>query len=72
MLPLRVFSIWIVPADFNTHSSCSSVFAADFCHGNAQGEDLVVDCYYIDSAMNAFAISPAQVTSTSLFLFFGI
>jgi len=28
-----------------------------------QGQDLVVSCYYIDSGMNAFAISPAQVSS---------
>jgi hypothetical protein len=31
-----------------------------------QGEDLVVSCYYIDSGMNAFAISPAQVNSGSV------
>ncbi|CAN6206535.1 unnamed protein product [Urochloa humidicola] len=30
-----------------------------------QGEDLVVSCYYIDSAMNAFAISPAQLYSNT-------
>nr|CAB3455374.1 unnamed protein product [Digitaria exilis] len=30
-----------------------------------QGEDLVVSCYFIDSAMNAFAISPAQLYSNT-------
>ncbi|PVH65460.1 hypothetical protein PAHAL_2G498100 [Panicum hallii] len=30
-----------------------------------QGEDLVVTCYYIDSGMNAFAISPAQLYSNT-------
>ncbi|OEL26382.1 hypothetical protein BAE44_0012600 [Dichanthelium oligosanthes] len=30
-----------------------------------QGEDLVVSCYYIDSGMNAFAISPAQLYSNT-------
>jgi len=35
-----------------------------------QGEDLVVRCYYIDSAMKAFAISPAQVTSRAWILLF--
>jgi len=30
-----------------------------------QGEDLIVSCYYIDSAMNAFAISPAQLYSNT-------
>ncbi|GJN10606.1 hypothetical protein PR202_ga28714 [Eleusine coracana subsp. coracana] len=30
-----------------------------------QGEDLVVNCYYIDSTMNAFAISPAQLYSNT-------
>ncbi|KAL6896669.1 hypothetical protein ACP4OV_007241 [Aristida adscensionis] len=30
-----------------------------------QGDDLVVRCYYIDSAMNAFAISPAQLYSNT-------
>ncbi|KAG0541638.1 hypothetical protein BDA96_02G034200 [Sorghum bicolor] len=30
-----------------------------------QGEDLVVRCYYIDSAMKAFAISPAQLYSNT-------
>ncbi|CAM0145070.1 unnamed protein product [Urochloa decumbens] len=33
--------------------------------GRMQGEDLVVSCYYIDSAMNAFAISPAQLYSNT-------
>jgi hypothetical protein len=33
-----------------------------------QGEDLVVCCYYIDCAMKAFAISPAQVTSRARIL----
>lgn len=33
-----------------------------------QGEDLHVSCYYIDSALNAFAISPAQVGLYSLHL----
>jgi hypothetical protein len=35
-----------------------------------QGEDLVVTCYYIDSGMNAFAISPAQVSSATPILLF--
>ncbi|KAL6146290.1 hypothetical protein ACLB2K_056973 [Fragaria x ananassa] len=30
-----------------------------------QGEDLHVSCYYIDSELNAFAISPAQVYSNT-------
>uniref|UniRef100_A0A0D9X375 ATP-grasp domain-containing protein n=1 Tax=Leersia perrieri TaxID=77586 RepID=A0A0D9X375_9ORYZ len=30
-----------------------------------QGEDLLVSCYYIDAAMNAFAISPAQLYSNT-------
>ncbi|RCV14647.1 hypothetical protein SETIT_2G441600v2 [Setaria italica] len=30
-----------------------------------QGDDLVVSCYYIDSGMNAFAISPAQLYSNT-------
>ncbi|KAL6657242.1 hypothetical protein ACP70R_005022 [Stipagrostis hirtigluma subsp. patula] len=30
-----------------------------------QGDDLVVSCYYIDAAMNAFAISPAQLYSNT-------
>ncbi|KAG2647743.1 uncharacterized protein LOC120694924 isoform X1 [Panicum virgatum] len=30
-----------------------------------QGQDLVVSCYYIDSGMNAFAISPAQLYSNT-------
>ncbi|WVZ67162.1 hypothetical protein U9M48_016282 [Paspalum notatum var. saurae] len=30
-----------------------------------QGDDLLVTCYYIDSAMNAFAISPAQLYSNT-------
>ncbi|TVU37113.1 hypothetical protein EJB05_10406, partial [Eragrostis curvula] len=30
-----------------------------------QGEDLLVNCYYIDCGMNAFAISPAQLYSNT-------
>ncbi|KAL5198943.1 hypothetical protein ABZP36_002455 [Zizania latifolia] len=30
-----------------------------------QGEDLLVSCYYIDCAMNAYAISPAQLYSNT-------
>lgn len=30
-----------------------------------QGDDLLVTCYYIDNAMNAFAISPAQLYSNT-------